>query len=344
MSLLNTYEIGNHDKIPMVAPMMPRGVVFSLNKAQNYNHKLMNIPEMWKISKGSGVRVAVLDTGVPSHRDISVYEVGSFVPEYEIDTNGHGTMTGGIIAANSLTDDGVKGIAPLCHGMYCAVLDEYGVGEISSIINGIYWAVDNGAEVINMSLGIPGNYRPGKDLEIACDYAASRGVTLFASAGNDGGLVNWPAAYDSVVAVGAVDKHMDEAEFSCRGDEVEFTAGGVDIYSTYLKNGYSIMSGTSFSCPSVAAMGALIISALKEHDMPSSPELVRKYLRQMSYDIGEKGKDKLYGYGIPMFTEIPDGGVIDTKKPVEIGKKRNKLIKSKVIGFFKKIINFFKKR
>ena len=126
---------------------------------------------------------------------------------------------------------------------------------------------------------------------------------MFASAGNDSREVNWPAAYDSVIAVAAVDKNMKLAKFSSRGPEVEFAAGGVDVFSTYKNNSYATMSGTSFSCPAVAGVGCLIASKFKAKGVRLTPEEIRNRIKKIAYDVGPEGKDDMFGYGIPVFTK-----------------------------------------
>lgn len=304
-----THRIGNDVKIPMIPGTVPEMKVSILSEIHDYNLELMNIPEVWRDTHGENVKVVVLDTGLPDHVDLDPSGGKSFINGYLQDECGHSTFVGGIISAKADNNMGVKGIAPMSRDYYGAVLDADGSGDINSIIRGIYWAVDEiGADVINMSLGIPGNYRPGDELEKACNYANSQGCTLFASAGNDALSVNWPAAYDSVIAVAAVDRKMRLAEFSSRGPEVEFAAGGVDVFSTYLNNGYATMSGTSFSCPAVAGVGCLIAAKFKARGMRLTPDEIRQRIRKISYDVGPAGRDDMYGYGIPVFTksqEVP---------------------------------------
>ncbi len=296
-----------NELLPMVPSIVPAFKVQTLSEVTDYNHDLMNIPAAWRNSRGEGVKVAILDTGTPTHRDITVADSTSFVPGYGLDLAGHSTFCGGIIAATAGNGIGIKGIAPDCQDYYGAVLDKYGSGSTRYLIEGIYWATDVvKAQIINMSLGIPANYYVDPALEKACEYAYSKGVSLFAAAGNDSGEVNFPARFDTVIAVAAVDRKQKLADFSSRGPEVEFAAGGVDVFSTFLNNTYASMSGTSFSCPAVAAVGALIQSDFKKRTgLFLKPADLRDELRQIAYDVGPEGRDEEFGWGIPVFRKDP---------------------------------------
>ena len=297
------------ETLRMIPALVPSARVQTLSEVTDYNHDLMNIPEAWKSSKGKGIKVVVLDTGIPEHRDITVAGGAPFTSETRlgIDMAGHATFCGGIIAATAGNGIGIKGIAPDVEDYYGAVLDKYGNGSTQALIDGIYWAVDTiKADIINMSLGIPAVFSVDPELEKACNYAYDNGVALFASAGNDSDDVNYPARFDSVIAVAAVDRKQNLADFSSRGPEVEFAAGGVDVFSTYLNNTYASMSGTSFSCPAVAAVGALILAKHKDKTgLRLSPYDLRDELKKISYDVGEDGRDNEFGYGIPVFSKDP---------------------------------------
>lgn len=297
-------DVSPDRELPMIPPLKPQYRLGALSEVRDYNHDLANIPEAWKSTMGKGVKIAVLDSGVPRHIDISVEGGRSFIEGYYLDKCYHATFVGGIVGAIANNGIGVRGVAPDAADYYGAVLNDSGSGTVAQIVKGIYWAVDEiGADVINMSLGITGSYRPDRSLEKACDYANEHGVALFASAGNDALSVNYPAKYDSVIAVAAVDRNSRVASFSSHGPEVEFAAGGVDVLSTYRDNGYASMSGTSFSCPVVASIGALVLSQARIRGEKLSPEELRRRLRLFAYDVGDSGWDEYTGYGIPIFTK-----------------------------------------
>lgn len=301
-------QIDENKKIPMLPPYKVKSRVTIMAEVQDYNHKLMNIPAMWKRTRGAGVKVVVLDSGIPSHPDLRTAGGKSFIRGYSRDANGHSTHVGGIIAAIADNNMGVAGIAPECEIYYGAVLDGTGSGDINSIINGIRWAVNEvGAQVINMSLGIPAGMGHSYGLEEACNYALSRGCVIVCAAGNEGGAVAQPASYSSVITVAAVNSFKEHAWFSNTGEEIDFAAGGVNVYSTWLNNGYARLDGTSMATPAITGLVALIQADYKQnHRCWLPPTGVYTKLKKIAYDVGPEGYDTSFGYGIPVFGTISD--------------------------------------
>jgi len=305
-------------KVPLIPPTIPKVTVSILAETQDYNHRIMNIPAMWKVTRGKGIKIAILDTGVPKHVDLAPTGGKSFVPGYYEDKCGHSTHVGGLIAAIPNNGMGCRGIAPDAETYYGAVMDADGTGSIESIVAGIMWAVDEvHADIISMSLGLPGNMFANEQLYTACKYAYDHGVTIFAAAGNEGGRVCQPAQYSEVIAVAAVDKHLARATFSNYGDRIDFACGGVDVFSTYLDNSYAQLSGTSMACPALAAVGALILSdALNGPDPRKlTPAELKDKLKKISFDLGRHGKDPFTGDGIPIFQSPTDGNIGDKGTP-----------------------------
>lgn len=226
----------------------------------------VNAPDVHSAGyKGSGIKVAVLDTGILlSHPDLNVaggYDttgIGSYN-----DNNGHGTHVAGSIAAVDNTI-GVIGAAPSAQLYAVKVLDSAGSGTYTDIIEGIQWAINNGMDVINMSLG---GSTGSTALEDACDAAYSAGVLVVAAAGNEGTstgtteCIGYPAKYSSVMAVGSITSSNVRSYFSSTGSTLEIMAPGSDIYSTTYNGSYGTMSGTSMACPHVAGVAALVWSA-----------------------------------------------------------------------------------
>jgi minor extracellular protease Epr len=284
----------------------------------------MNVPSMWREAMGEGCRVVVLDTGLPKHLDLEPLGGKSFIEGYLHDMNGHSTHCAGIIGATAYNDMGVCGIAPNVEDYYGAVLDGEGNGAVDDIIRGIRWAVDElGAHIISMSLGMPDGMPHSRELEAACNYAVSRGCAVIAAAGNEGGKVGQPAIFDSVIAVAAVDNRLQHAAFSNMGEEVDFAAGGVNVYSTYLNNSYAKLSGTSMACPALAGIAALIISKHLKDGVILSPVELREHIQRIAYDVGKDGFDELHGHGIPIFgnaAPLEPDAVGTTPKPVEVKK------------------------
>jgi len=206
---------------------------------------------------GYGVKVCVIDTGVDVDHPDLVYRGGYDYVNYDSnpdDDHGHGTHVAGIATAphNGI---GVIGVAPQAYLYACKVLNASGSGSYSAIVAGIDWARNNGMDVINMSLG---GSSGSTSLNNACQNAYNAGVLVVAAAGNTGGSVLYPARYSSVVAVAATDSNDVRPWWSSYGPEVEVSAPGVSIYSTYRGGGYTTMSGTSMASPHVAGEGAII--------------------------------------------------------------------------------------
>lgn len=212
---------------------------------------------------GRGIKVGVLDTGIDyMHEDLRVIGGATFVEgstDY-LDDNGHGTHVAGTVAALNNTI-GVLGTATQASLYAIKVLDEYGSGNYSDVVAGIEWAITNQINILNMSFG---GSSSSLTLQAAVDKAYNSGLLLIASAGNNGydrkGTITYPAAYDSVIAVGAVDQNNKRASFSSVGRELELMAPGVEIQST-IPGGFAVKSGTSMAAPHVTGVAALLWEA-----------------------------------------------------------------------------------
>ncbi|SFL32551.1 Subtilase family protein [Paenibacillus sp. 1_12] len=268
-----------------------------------YQRYQWNLPSVdtelgWAISKGSkDVRVAIVDTGVdldhPDLKDqlISGYNVVNSEMQ-PMDDVGHGTHVAGVIGAIVNNRLGVAGMSWYNPIMPVKVLDQSGAGSTYAVAQGIIWATDHGAKVINMSLG---NYADANFLHDAIRYAFDHDVVLIAASGNDNSeQPGFPAAYPEVFAVAATDANRNKASFSNYGDYIDVAAPGVNIASTYPHNQYAALSGTSMASPHVTALAALIRSvnpSLKNKE-------VMQIMRDTATDAGPAGKDKYFGYGI----------------------------------------------
>lgn len=247
---------------------------------------------------GQGVKVCVVDTGIDEdHPDLQANIVGgkNFVgrriidPTKWDDDNGHGTHVAGTIAAvdNSV---GVVGVAPEASLLAAKVLDRKGNGYVSDVIAGIDYCVSAGANVVSMSLSADVHIQTMKD---AVDVA-SQSVILVAAAGNDGSSVDYPAAYDSVIAVGATDSGDNLAYFSNVGPEIELVAPGVNILSTWKNGEFNTISGTSMATPHVSGVAAL---ALETNPSMTNAQ-IRSLLQTTADDLGATGRDDNFGYGL----------------------------------------------
>ena len=247
-----------------------------------------NVPEVWAGGsgfagvKGAGVTIAVIDTGVDldhpefSGRIVAGYDFvdGDAIPD---DTDGHGTHIAGTIAARDDDNIGISGVAPAANIMPIRVLGDTGEGWNSDIVAGIRWAVNNGADVINLSLG---GDRYTRSMAQALRFATDRGTVVVMAAGNDGDQTpSYPGAHAAEygIAVGAVDRNQNFADFSNKAgsNTLDYvTAPGVRIYSAAPGGGYAIYSGTSMATPHVAGIAGL----LKSYDQSLTPEAIENLL------------------------------------------------------------------
>ncbi|WP_157522846.1 S8 family serine peptidase [Herbidospora cretacea] len=240
--------------------------------------EVMGVPAAWKLSRGEGVTVAVLDTGVDArHPDLAgaVVEGPDLTGAGTTHAGHHGTAMAGLIAGRGHGPGGelgVVGVAPRARVLSIRVTleaddpartDPHVAARVrGAVARGIRWAVDHGAEVISMSLGgSDGSYRGSADEAAAVRYALTKGVVLVASSGNDGAGANrrnFPAAYPGVIAVGAVDARLDPAPFSNRQSYVSVSAPGTGIVSTDAHGSYVVGDGTSSAAAFVAGIAALV--------------------------------------------------------------------------------------
>lgn len=272
-----------------------------------WNLTRLNVLSAWQKNNGSGVTVAVVDTGIAVHEDLQ----GSFAQGADCaqdactstdsssgrdDGNGHGTHVAGTIAATYNNQKGVAGIAPNVTLEPVKVLDDTGSGYNSWVTNGILWAADHGANVINMSLG---SGYPSDVQLAAVNYAMSvKHVTIVAAAGNartTGSPTSYPAAYAGVIGVAATDQNDQIASFSNQGSYVDVSAPGVSIASTWPGNRYAWLSGTSMASPHVAAAAALVLSRAAALNETVN---VQDVLTSTATDLGARGRDNDFGFGL----------------------------------------------
>jgi type VII secretion-associated serine protease mycosin len=258
------------------------------------------LPVAWELTQGSaGLDIAILDTGVDlDHPDLNDRIVaGRDVvndDDAAVDDEGHGTMVAGIAAAETNNTTGVAGVAWNARIMPVKVLAGDGSGTDGDVAEGIVWAAEHGAEVINLSLGGPGS---STLLQNAVTYAIAQGVVVVAAAGNEStSEPSYPAAIPNVVAVGATDYAGEAAPFTNFGPWVDLTAPGVEIVSTAMGAGenYAIGDGTSFSSPIVAGVALLV----KAKNPTWTPAQIASKLMSSASDRGPHGIDDTYGRGL----------------------------------------------
>lgn len=288
------------------------------------SRKQIYLPEAHQFTKGDPeIRIAILDTGIDTrHPELSpILETGydfvniidgadTFVGDFlgaDLDPQddvGHGTHIAGIIGAQGKAVP--TGVAPRCRIIPVRVLAamkqgdrRIGAGLVENIDAGVKWAVDQGADVINMSLGVRQS-QGGLPHQEVIDYANRKGVTVVAASGNDGTDESYyPGAFKSVITVGAWDSRQSEvASFSTWGRQVSFVAPGTDIYSTHIDGGYAFSSGTSHAAPFVAGAVALLKSFAKSTGHRLTDSQVKHVLKHTSDKTGKVFKDMHSGYGL----------------------------------------------
>ncbi|WP_406944960.1 S8 family peptidase [Halobacillus sp. SY10] len=254
---------------------------------------------------GEGVKVAIIDTGIAQdHPDLDVVKGISVIDGSDswADDNGHGTHVAGVIAAKN-NDVGVVGVAPDAELYIVKALDQQGDGWESEIIAGIEWAIAQEVDIINLSLT---SCQPSTGMKNTLKQAEESGISVVAASGN-GVLcsgeylddVMYPARYESVISVGAIDDKNMRALFSYGGASLDFVAPGTGIYSSYITtekhpDGYRSMNGTSMAAPFVSGVMALTKQAYPHTDINDLEDL----LIENAVDLGEEGKDFDYGHGL----------------------------------------------
>jgi subtilisin family serine protease len=202
------------------------------------------------------------------------------------------THVAGIIGARR---GACVGIAPGCSLLSLKVLGHSGMGSNDAVAQAVSFAAEAKADIICMSLG---SARPDAQLHDAIKRAHAQGVIIVCAAGNDGGAVDYPAAFAETIAVGAVDKSGNACEFSSRGKEISVAAPGEDITSTWLADGYATISGTSMAAPFVAGTLALYVSAAKKAGDKIDGRAVSDALSKTCRYVGDAGRDHVYGWGL----------------------------------------------
>ncbi|MFH2000949.1 MAG: S8 family serine peptidase [Planctomycetota bacterium] len=312
-----------------------------------WHFPMINMPAAWDLSTGSGVVAAILDSGVAyENYAIPTWEAGtvasgvtqyiqapdlagtSFVQGYDFinndthpnDNNSHGTHVAGTVAQTTNNNYGVAGVAYNASIMPVKVLDYTGSGSAQSLADGLYYAADHGADVVNMSLTWSPGYNPGSTVSNAVIYAYNAGVVLVGASGNaDTGTVSYPAAYSQVIAVGAVRYDSTLSYYSQYGSAQELVAPGGDVtvdqngdgysdgvlqmtFTGYVNStnkanptamGYHFFQGTSMASPHVVGVVALMIA-----NGITGVENIRTVLHNTAMDLGATGWDSTYGYGL----------------------------------------------
>jgi len=273
----------------------------------------IHAPEAWANTPGNrDVIIAVLDTGFDySHPD----KPKNVVPGYDFvngdsdpqDDHGHGTYISGVIAANTDNGTGVAGVCPECSIMPIKVIDGSGMGTYADVAAGIVWAADNGAKIINLSLG---GLAYSQALQEAVLYAQSKGALIIAAGGNQGvSDPLYPAAYPDVIGVSATDENDQIWSRSNHGDTIDLAAPGVDVLGLNPGGGYANQTGTSVSAAHVAGIAGLLLS---ENSALTSGALAQK-LFDTAEDLGDQGRDGSFGWG-----RVDGGAAVTTPEEANV--------------------------
>ena len=273
--------------------MAPAATVTDPSYGSSWALPKIQAPAAWDSANGSGVTIAILDTGVDSsHPDLAA----NIVPGWNIydnnsntaDVYGHGTAVAGTAAMVGNNSAGSAGVAWGARIMPVRISQPDGYAYWSTIAQGVNWAADNGAKVVNISYGVSGS----STVQSAAQYLRNKGGVVVVSAGNTSALDS-TAAHDSLLTVAATDSNDARASFSTYGSFVDVAAPGVGIYATTRGGSYGNWSGTSFSSPITAATAALMLSA----NSRLTPADIDRILKSTAVDLGTAGFDQYYGYG-----------------------------------------------
>lgn len=271
------YHIDEDIEIQIHVPF--KGEIIAKSQVIPWGIKRVGAEKVWRFTQGERVRVAVIDTGIAfDHPDLKNNIKGGinilkpYLPPY--DHNGHGTHVSGTIGAvnNQL---GVVGVAPKVNLFAVKAFNKDGTAKLSDIIKAIDWCIEHRMNIINMSFGFN---EPNNSFKEAIIKAQQAGILMIAASGNKGtrGRLEYPAQFDEVVAVSSINEKNEISDFSTIGPNVDLTAPGEKITSTWLNNSFRELSGTSMSVAHVTGVAALILS--KYPNMSS--EQIKSYLGQ----------------------------------------------------------------
>lgn len=289
-------------------PYKVENVLATLSQSKGWQITQLRVPDAWKITKGKGIKVMVIDTGYTDHPDLEdaliENECLSFLrfEREKDDFNGHSSHVCGIIGARD-NHIGMVGVAPECTIITAKVLGRNGTGDFEAMRAALRFAKEVKPDVINMSLG---SHQYDATMHRLIKDLYDMNIPIIAASGNDGrgNAVNYPAKYPEVICVTAYDKNGRPARFNSTGPQADFSAPGVDIYSTWINHTYVSISGTSMATPFVAGLVALLLAKHKiqekytgKNDCRTVDE-IKQHLIKYADDKGVVGRDDVWGYGV----------------------------------------------
>ncbi|TWD96471.1 major intracellular serine protease [Neobacillus bataviensis] len=276
--------------------------------------EMIQAPKVWEKTKGKGMTIAILDTGCDlTHPDLKDRIIGgrNFTnddngnKDVYRDYNGHGTHVAGTMAATQ-NQRGVVGVAPEANLLIVKVLDKNGSGQYDWIINGIYYAIEQQADIISMSLGGPEDV---SELHEAIQKAVEHNILVVCAAGNEGdgqdttNEFDYPGSYNEVISVGAVNLDRRISDFSNSNNEVDLVAPGETILSTYLNGKFATLSGTSMATPHVSGALALI-KVLANQSFERELTVLELYAQLIKRTVPLGHSPKLEGNGMVYLTAV----------------------------------------
>lgn len=296
----------------------------------DYGVRLVGAPLEWKETMGEGIKVGIIDTGVCiTHPDLKnrIKDGMNFTSEDKgsiCDYSGHGTHIAGIVAAER-NGSGVVGVAPKAELYIAKAFDKSGKTSYPAIEKSLMYLADRGVDVINMSFSSP-NASPRYSEAVRA--IKRMGITMICAAGNEGAGSNmgYPASFEQTIAVSAVDINKHIAEFNSKGSAAEIAAAGINIYSTYLDNGYATLSGTSMATPIITgAVAILQAKGMMRYGRKLTPDEIRLLLNIYTEDLSGTGKDDRYGYGLFSFGRISGSDYVIPDLEERIFKRRKNI-------------------
>lgn len=315
-----------------LAIMLAGAVAYAESDAVGHRPNDCYFDEQWGLSAihmaavreagldGTGVRVAVVDTGIsPDHEDLNydhILEGRNFSGAGDAldvtDENGHGTFVAGVLAATVNNGLGIAGLADHVSILPLKCMVTETGANVSAVVDAIDYAVEAGCDVIVLSIGMTEYSRA---LEAAVDKAEDSGAILFAAVGNVGtSTLYYPAAYDAVIGIGSIGPDMKASSLSQRNESVFVVAPGQDVLGLWVNSGkiahrhgssglYAVRTGTSYATPYAAALG-IIAKSLSPNI--TGPEVKRLFM-ETSTDLGSEGFDTTYGFGLVNVESFIDG-------------------------------------
>ncbi|ADQ40525.1 peptidase S8 and S53 subtilisin kexin sedolisin [Caldicellulosiruptor acetigenus I77R1B] len=272
-----------------------------------WSYKKLGITKTWKFTKGKHVKIAILDSGIdlnhPDLKHANIIKTINFIEPNKpaLDETGHGTFITGIIAAQN-NNFGIVGIAPEAEIYILKILNKKLEGKVDSVICALDWCIKNKINIVNMSFSTSSD---NSRLRKIIKQATKHGIIIVASARNSfGRKAGFPASYPEVISVASVNYKNQISQFSAQG-KIDFCSYGENILSTSVNKTYKLSSGNSIAAAHLTGMIALILSKPEKWGLNPkygiNKDKIYNVLIKLSKDLGEKGKDNIFGYGLVRF-------------------------------------------